>query len=254
MNQDSESKAPLIEHLLELRQRLMKSALAILIAFLACYGVAEDIFAFLVHPLHEVMGPDAKMIFTGLHEAFFTYIKVAFLGGLFLALPVVFTQMWLFIAPGLYRHERNAILPFLLVTPILFFSGGALVYVFIFPLAFKFFLGFETAGIEALPSIREYLSLVIKLIFAFGIAFQLPVALLLMIKAGIISTQSLITKRKYNIVLAFMAAALLTPPDPMTQIFLAIPLLALYEISIFGGRIIERNRQRREAAEEEVTP
>ncbi len=190
------------------------------------------------------------MIYTGLHEAFFTYIKVSFFAGLFLALPVVFTQMWLFIAPGLYQHERRAILPFLLISPLLFFFGAALAYQYIFPLAFKFFLGFQAPSIEALPRIAEYLSLVIKLIFAFGIAFQLPVALLLMVKAGIVRTESLVQKRKYNIVLAFTAAAILTPPDPFTQVFLALPLLALYEISIIGGRMIEKKRHLREVSEE----
>ncbi|ABK44126.1 Sec-independent protein translocase TatC [Magnetococcus marinus MC-1] len=250
MNLDVEQKAPLVEHLIELRNRLMISVGAIIVGFILCYSFSEQIFEFLAAPLHEILGPQAKMIYTALHEAFFTQIKVSFFAGLFLAMPVLFTQMWLFIAPGLYQHERSAILPFLFVTPVLFFMGGTLAYYFVFPLAFKFFLGFQSSTIEALPSMREYLSLVIKLIIAFGITFELPVGLLLAIKAGVVSTAGLVDKRKYNIVLAFVAAAILTPPDPFTQVMLAIPIMLMYEISIFFGRGIERKRAEQEAAEE----
>ena len=228
----------------------MVAVLAILFGFLACYGFAEEIFTFLVMPLREVLGPDAKMIYTGLHEAFFTYVKVSFFAGLFLAFPVILAQFWLFVAPGLYKHEKQVFLPFLIITPVLFFIGGALAYKFVFPLAFKFFLGFVTPTIEALPSLKEYLSLVIKLIFAFGLVFELPVGLLLLIKAGVISTAGLVAKRKYNIVLAFVAAAILTPPDPFTQIFLAIPIMMMYEISILIGRRFEKNRALAEAQAE----
>jgi sec-independent protein translocase protein TatC len=243
-------KAPLVEHLIELRNRLMISVLAILIGFLACYGFAEELFTFLVLPLRKILGPDAKMIYTGLHEAFFTYIKVSFFAGLFLSFPVILAQFWLFVAPGLYKHEKQVFLPFLIITPVLFFLGGALAYQFVFPLAFKFFLGFVTPTIEALPSLKEYLSLVIKLIFAFGLVFELPVGLLLLIKAGAISTAGLVAKRKYNIVVAFVAAAILTPPDPFTQVFLAIPIMFMYEISIIIGRRFEKNRAAAEAREE----
>ncbi|MEG3639503.1 twin-arginine translocase subunit TatC [Magnetococcus sp. PR-3] len=249
MSLDVEQKAPLVEHLIELRTRLMISVGAIIVGFVLCFGFAAEIFDFLAAPLYTLRGPDAKMIYTGLHEAFFTQIKVSFLTGLFLAMPLIFVQMWLFIAPGLYQHERSAILPFLFVTPILFFFGGALAYYFVFPLAFKFFLGFETSTIEALPSMKEYLSLVIKLIIAFGITFELPVGLLLGIKAGVLTTEGLANKRKYNIVLAFVFAALLTPPDPFTQVFLAIPIMLMYEASIIMGRRIERKRAEQEAAE-----
>ena len=254
MSTETSDKAPLVEHLVELRQRLMVSVLAVLVGFLVCYGFAEPIFAFLVQPLRDIIGPDAKMIYTGLHEAFFTYLKVSFFAGLFLALPVLFIQFWRFVAPGLYQHEKKTFLPFLLITPLLFFTGGALAYQFVFPLAFKFFLSFSTGGIEALPSIKEYLSLVIKLIFAFGLVFELPVGLLLLIKAGAITTAGLVDKRKYNIVAAFVVAAILTPPDPFTQIFLAIPILAMYEISILLGRRIEANRAREEAKSEMESP
>ncbi|MBF0620565.1 MAG: twin-arginine translocase subunit TatC [Magnetococcales bacterium] len=236
-------KAPLLSHLIELRQRLVIAVVTILVMFIGCYTISEHIFGFLVQPLRDIIGPDAKMIYTSLQEAFFTYLKVAFFSGLFLALPMVFTQIWLFVAPGLYQHEKRTILPFLLLTPVLFFTGGALAYLFVFPLAFKFFLGFVTPTIEALPSLKEYLNLVIKLIFAFGIAFEMPLGLLLMVKTGLITTAGLVKKRKYSIVIAFVAAAILTPPDPFTQVFLALPLLTMYEIAIIGGRMIEKKRE-----------
>ncbi len=250
MTEELSDKAPLIEHLVELRNRLMVSVLTILVAFLLCYTISEQIFAFLVRPLREIIGPEAKMIYTGLHEAFFTYLKVSFFAGLFLALPVIMVQFWRFVAPGLYQHEQKAFLPFLILTPFLFFLGGGLAYQFVFPLAFKFFLAFATPTIEALPSLREYLSLVIKLIFAFGLVFELPVALVLLIKSGAVTTAGLVDKRKYNIVGAFVVAALLTPPDPFTQVFLALPILGMYEISIILGRRVERRRAEREAEEE----
>lgn len=252
MTEDSISshKAPLVQHLIELRNRLIVSVLAILVGFLVCYGYAEELYAFLARPLREVMGPDAKMIFTGLHEVFFTYVRVSFFSGLFLAFPVLIAQLWLFVAPGLYQHEKRVFFPFLILTPVLFFLGGSLAYLFVFPLAFKFFLGFVTPTIEALPSMKEYLSLVIKLIFAFGLVFELPVGLLLLIKAGIISTAGLVDKRKYNIVVAFVVAAILTPPDPFTQVFLALPIMAMYEISIVIGRQFEKSRAQDEARRE----
>ncbi|OSM02415.1 twin-arginine translocase subunit TatC [Magnetofaba australis] len=249
MTLGTDDKAPLMDHLIELRSRLMKSVAAIMIGFLACYGFSEDLYKFLTLPLRGVLGPDVKMIFTAPQEAFFTYLKLSFLAGTFLALPVVFTQLWLFVAPGLYAHERKATLPFLIATPILFFVGGALAYEFVMPLAFKFFHSFETSDIQLMPKVNEYLSLVTKLVFAFGIAFELPVGLLLMIRAGIISTKTLAEKRKYNIVIAFVVAAVLTPPDPFTQVMLAIPLLSMYEFSILAGRRIERKRALKEAEE-----
>lgn len=249
-----DDKAPLLSHLIELRDRLMRSVAAILIGFLLCYGIAEEIFQFLVHPLREIMGPEAKMIYTGLHEAFFTYLKVSFYAGLFLALPVVLNQVWGFIAPGLYQHEKKTLMPFLLVTPFLFFVGGAFAYLLVFPVAFKFFLGFTTPTIEALPTLREYLSLVINLMFAFGLAFETPVVLLLLVKTGMVSVATLEEKRRYSIVLAFILGAILTPPDAFTQVLLAIPLMAMYELSIVGGRIIERRRAKEAPSGEEGTP
>jgi sec-independent protein translocase protein TatC len=246
MNEDSDSKMPLLDHLIELRNRLVVSVLAVLVGFIVCYVFSEPIFEFLVRPLRKILGPDARMIYTGLHEAFFTYMKVAFFAGLFLAVPVVLTQFWHFVAPGLYEDERRAFLPFLVMTPILFFLGGGLAYEFVFPLAFQFFLGFASPTIEALPSISAYLSLVITLIFAFGLVAEMPLGLLLLIKAGLVSTTWLVDKRRYNIVVVFVVAAILTPPDPFSQIFLALPMLAMYEISILLGRRIEKKRAQSE--------
>ena len=193
-----DSKMPLLDHLIELRTRLMYSILAVFAAFLVCYYFSPQIYAFLVRPLANLLGNEGRrMIYTGLTEAFFTYVKVAFWAGTFLSFPIIATQLWMFVAPGLYKHERNAFLPFLVATPILFFMGGALVYYAIFPLAWQFFLSFEqlTPGPEGLPiqfeaRVGEYLSLVMTLIFAFGIAFQLPVLLTLLIRAGLISSDA----------------------------------------------------------------
>lgn len=246
-----DQKMPLLDHLVELRRRLLHSLIAIVVLFFASYYFAPAIYAFLVQPLADILitlGGHRRLIFTGLHEAFFTYVKVSLFTALFVAFPFIAMQLWKFIAPGLYKNEKRAFLPFLVATPILFFTGGALVYYFIFPLAWKFFLSFESmGGAGALPiqleaKVDQYLSLVMRLIFAFGLCFQLPVVMTLLARVGMVTSKGLAEKRKYAIVIAFVAAAILTPPDVISQIGLALPTMALYEASIWAVRIIERKR------------
>ncbi len=246
----NDTPMPLLAHLVELRKRLMWAGAAFFVCFIFCYHFSTQIYSFLAQPLANILqsrtGTDRRLIYTALYEAFFTYIKVAFFGGAFLAFPVIASQIYLFVAPGLYRSEKRAFLPFLIASPVLFLLGAALAYYFIFPVAWRFFLSFETptgAGglpIELQAKVSEYLDLVMKLIFAFGIAFQLPVLLTLLAKVGIISSKSLKKMRRYAYVGMFVVAAILTPPDIITQCGLALPLIALYEISIFAARLVEK--------------
>jgi len=236
---------PLLDHLKELRTRLLWSVGAFVIAFAVCYYFSAQIYGFLAQPLADILqhqgGGERRMIFTALYEAFFTYLKVAFFGAVFFSFPVWATQLWLFVAPGLYRSEKKAIYPFIIASPFLFVMGAALAYYFIFPLAWQFFITFETPpGEGSLPiqleaKVSEYLSLVMQMILAFGVAFQMPVLLTLLCRVGILSVETLRKGRRYAIVGMFVVAAVLTPPDIISQIGLAVPLLLLYEISILAA-------------------
>ncbi|AZO69610.1 MULTISPECIES: twin-arginine translocase subunit TatC [unclassified Mesorhizobium] len=258
-----------MEHLIELRRRLMWSIGGFFVAFLFCFFFAKQLFNLLVVPFKwatQWAGLDphkVELIYTAPQEFFFTQVKLAMFGGMVIAFPLIATQIYKFIAPGLYKNERNAFLPFLIASPILFLMGASLVYFFFTPMVMWFFLAMQQAGtddqvqISLLPKVSEYLSLIMTLIFSFGLVFQLPVVTSLMARVGMLSSQALVEKRKWAIVIAFVVAAVLTPPDPISQIGLAIPTIILYEVSIWSARLIERSKERerlarekREAAEE----
>jgi len=256
------SSAPLMEHLIELRRRLMWSIGGFFIAFLVCFFFAKNLFNLLVVPFKWATvwaGLDphrVELIYTAPQEFFFTQIKLAAFGGMVIAFPLIATQIYKFIAPGLYRNERRAFLPFLIAAPILFLLGASLVYFFFTPMVMWFFLAMQQAGtddqvqISLLPKVSEYLSLIMTLIFSFGLVFQLPVVTSLMTRVGMLSSQALADKRKWAIVIAFVVAAVLTPPDPLSQIGLALPTIILYEASIWMARAIEKSREKERVAAE----
>ena len=258
------SSAPLIEHLIELRRRLMWAIGGFFVAFLVCFFFAKQLFNLLVIPFQWATawaGLDAHkidLIYTAPQEFFFTQIKLGAFGGMVLAFPLIAAQIYKFVAPGLYRNERAAFMPFLVASPILFLIGGALVYFFFTPMVMWFFLSMQQVGpgndiqISLLPRVSEYLGLIMTLIFSFGLVFQLPVVTSLMTRVGLLSSQGLADKRKYAIVIAFVVAAVLTPPDPVSQIGLAVPAILLYEISIWLARRIERSRALEERKREEA--
>jgi sec-independent protein translocase protein TatC len=267
MTDESEDKPqPLIDHLVELRSRLIRALGAFFVAFLICFFFARDLFNLLVIPFKWAIQwahldvSKAEFIYTAPQEFFFTQLKVAMFGALILSFPIIASQIYKFVAPGLYKNERSAFLPFLVASPVLFLLGGALVYFFFTPMVMWFFLKMEVTGgtdqvaIQLMPKVSEYLSLIMTLVFSFGLVFQLPVVTSLLVRADLLSSATLAAKRKYAIVFAFIVAAILTPPDPMSQIGLALPTILLYEISIFMARLIEKKRVKVNDEETVETP
>ena len=247
---DAEDKIPFTAHLEELRQRLIVCFVAVGIGFVLAYGFKEKLFQILTRPLISVMQTGDSMIFTGLPEAFFTYLKVAFLAGIMLAAPVIIYQFWMFVAPGLYHKEKRLLVPIVLLSTVFFVGGALFGYFIVFPFGFKFFLGFATDSIRPLPSMKEYLSFAAKLLLAFGLVFELPLVITFLARLGLVSADFLKKNRKYALLLFFVFAAILTPPDVVTQIMMALPLMALYEVSIVGARIFGKKHVVEEVVEE----
>jgi sec-independent protein translocase protein TatC len=237
---ETDSKMPFTQHLEELRRRLIICFIAVGVGFLICYFFAKQIFEIIMRPLIKVMPPGEKLIFTALPEAFITYLKVALLAGIGLASPVIIYQFWRFLAPGLYNRERRALLPIVLFSTVFFVGGALFGYFVVFPFGFKFFIGFASGSIRALPSIREYLKFATTLLFAFGLVFELPLFAFFLARLGLVTAEKLRSKQKYAILIIFIVAAILTPPDVVTQLMMAGPLLLLYELSIWVAKAFGR--------------
>lgn len=244
MNEETNEvgKLPFTGHLEELRKRLIVCFVSVGIGFALSYGFKEQLFQILTRPLIAVMAADDKMIFTGLPEAFFTYLKVAFLSGLMLSTPIILYEFWMFVAPGLYQKEKRLLVPIVFLSTFFFLGGSLFGYFVVFPFGFKFFLGFASETIQPLPSMKEYLSFSAKLLLAFGLVFELPLVITFLSKMGLVTVDFLKKNRKYALLLFFAGAAILTPPDVVTQIMMAVPLMILYEISIIGARIFGKKK------------
>ena len=244
---DDEEKIPFTDHLEELRERIIKSFIAVAIGFVVCYGFKEKLFEIITRPLISVMEKGDQLIFTGLPEAFFTYLKVAFLGGFLLAGPVVIYQFWMFVAPGLYKKERRVMIPIVILSTFFFLGGALFGYFIVFPWRFQFFLSFASESIKALPSMKEYLSFASKLLLALGLVFELPIVITFLARLGLVTVPFLRANRKYAVLIFFVGAAMITPPDVVTKIMMAFPMMLLYEISIWGAIVFGQ----KEATEEE---
>jgi len=253
---EQEEKSPFTEHLGELRDRLIHAFIAVGIGFVAAYFFKEQLFEILTAPLVTAMAKsgNAKLIFTGLPEAFFTYLKVALLAGIILATPVLFYEFWMFVSPGLYREEKKYILPIIMLSVMFFIAGASFGYFVVFPYGFQFFLGFTTETIQAMPSMKEYLSFASKMLLAFGFVFELPLVLTFLSRMGLVTPAFLKQNRKYALLLFFVGAAIITPPDVVTQIMMAMPLIILYEVGITGARIFARSAPAREDGEDDGEP
>ena len=233
---------PFTAHLVELRRRLIHSCIAVAVGFGVCYYFSKPIFKFMMLPLLQALPEGERLIYTGLPEAFFTYLKVGFWGGVVVSLPVIFYQIWEFVTPGLFRHEKSYLLPFLVFSTLLFLTGGFFGYFVVFPFGFQFFLGFSDGTIRALPSVGLYFSLALKLLFGFGLIFELPLVMVFMAKMGLVNAPMLAQGRKYALMIIFVVAAILTPPDVISQVLMAAPLMVLYEISIILVRLIRPSK------------
>lgn len=245
------NKKPFLSHLEELRKRLIACAIAVGVGFVISYIFSERLFRILISPLIAVMGEGERLIFTNLPEMFLTYLKTAFIAAILLVAPVIFYQLWMFIAPGLYQHEKKFAVPFVIFSTILFVGGALFGYFVVFPFGFKFFLGFANESIQALPSVKQYFSFAVKLLFAFGIVFELPVVVFFLAKMGLVTPDLLKRKRKYALLLTFVMAAILTPPDVITQLMMAGPLILLYEIGIIIARVAGRKKATEDEAVEQ---